>query len=97
MLEDELTSPTIHIDGSDPRKMIQHIYLVLLSLSAAVERMGAIVPNARDYASQGKGAIAVAMRQHSERVAALDKVRADLLDITLEIQAQVRAQKLAAY
>lgn len=89
---EELMVPTVHLNGSDPERLIAACLDASRALSEALDKMLAFDVHARDFYVQGEGAFSKARIQNEARFAAVGKVRADLLEIAEKIQEQVDAR-----
>jgi hypothetical protein len=70
--------PTIHLNGSGPKSLLEQNRAAWNALRQAVEALDLAAPNGRDYYPQGNHAIGEAMREHTERVKPLLKAMRDL-------------------
>lgn len=70
--------PTIHLNGSGAKSLIEQNRAAWNALRQAVEALDSAAPNGRDYYPQGDYAIGEAMREHTERVKPLLKAMRDL-------------------
>lgn len=79
-----MTFPFFSLRGAHPRTMLDDICDTLAALRTAAEKLEAISPNARDYATASE--FAAAVREHSARI---DAVRGVIRE--LEVLAEVWA------
>jgi len=70
--------PTIHMNGTSAKSLIDQNRAAWNALRAAVEALDAAAPNGRDYYPQGDYAIGEAMHEHTERVKPLLKAMREL-------------------
>ena len=82
--------PTIHLNGTDIKHLLEEINEASDALRVAVEKLSVAGPNGRDYYPQGPAALAQAQKEHFERVRRLSDVRAELLEIIEYLLDQVR-------
>ena len=80
-----LAIPTVHMNGSSKENLITDLCDAREAIRVALERMGAVCPNGRDYYPQGPQAIQEALRQHANRLHHLKAVHDELGDIALLI------------
>lgn len=80
--------PTVHMNGTSAKTLSGDLESAVESLDAAIDRLAACAPNARDYYPQGNAAFGVAIAEHRQRVDALRMVRADLTAIWEHVENQ---------
>jgi hypothetical protein len=80
-----MRTPTIHLNGTSLRSLLDGYLEAIRSLRAAQEALAATCPNGRDYYPQGEAAIGEAMEEHRIRAAMLAKVAAELEEIAILI------------
>jgi len=77
----ELSTPTIHLNGTSQSDLLRHLELAAMAIEAAERALRETCPNGRDYYPQGEGAIVEATRQFRSRMERLEAVRAELEQI----------------
>jgi len=75
---DTLTKPLLHLNGSFHGSLFEGYLRALEATREAVERVRSTAPNQRDYYPLGEEAWAQAQKEHSLRIAALQKVATEL-------------------
>lgn len=73
--------PTIHLNGTSARELFDQTHEAARAIRAAMEAIGRAAPNGRDYYPQGNFAIGDAVTEHRARLAALQKIAAELQKI----------------
>ncbi len=73
-----MTFPTVHLNGTSARDLLNDVCKQLNALNAALEVMAATGPNARDYYPQGSMAFPLARQEHSDR---MDKIRMVIAEV----------------
>lgn len=81
--------PTLHLNGSSAETLRHQYATAIEALRQAVDATCEAAPNDRDYYVQGPGAGPAARREHEARVAALQRVRAELVTIADGIRKQL--------
>ncbi len=74
----DLHFPTVHMNGTSQQELLEQYLSACKALRDALGTMASIYPNARDYSPQGPDAIHVAMAEHSNRMAKLRSVLAEV-------------------
>jgi hypothetical protein len=69
-----MTLPTIHLNGTHPRDLLEDQMAVTNALRAAIESMQRACPNGRDYYPQSSTAFQAAMDEHRDRILKLTNV-----------------------
>lgn len=76
-----MTLPTIHLNGTSANDLAEGYRLALNAIDDACQALAGSGPNGRDYYPQGAGALEKALDEHSERLAALEKVKQEVLEL----------------
>ena len=85
-----MTFPTIHLNGTPGADLMSQTVDAMLALSDAIKALQAAGPNGRDYYVQpGNNRFAQAQQQHEDRLARLEAVQAELVEISESIHAQM--------
>lgn len=77
--------PTVHLNGTSKSYLQEQYSDARVAVSAALEALYNINPNARDYYVQGDTAFSQARKEHEERIASLKKVLEDLTQIYMHV------------
>lgn len=77
-----MRKPTLHLNGTSRNALAEGYQAALDALNAAVSALEATAPNGRDYYPQGDGALTEASREHLDRITALNKVRAEIYELS---------------
>ena len=80
--------PRIHINGSSAESLLREYQRARLALADALYALRNIDVNGRDYYVINSGAASIAMREHQERVAAIQRVLEDMTAIHENITKQ---------
>jgi hypothetical protein len=80
-----VTKPTINLDGTPPRVLLEQQVVVIEAMRSAISRLQSATPNARDYQTALVGAFTSAMDEHRERVKRLVGVMRELDEIAEHI------------
>jgi hypothetical protein len=83
-----LVTPTININGSDARDLMDALDNAMLALHDASKSLSKCSPHGRDYYLQGPDAIGHAIRQHVSRMQRLADISTELMTISLCIADQ---------
>jgi hypothetical protein len=70
--------PTIHLNGTSQRQLLEDQCNMVHALSTALDTMSEFGPNGRDYYPQGDQAFTRARKEHEERMAAVRKVKFEI-------------------
>lgn len=81
-----LTMPTLHMNGTGPRMLLESYVEAYLAVGAAMEAMSKIEFNGRDYYPQGEGAWKKAREEHDSRFDRLRAVKSELEEIAQHVQ-----------
>ena len=81
--------PTVHLNGSSGKVLLDQYTAAAESVRQAIDKLCDAGPNARDYYVQGSDAAQAAQREHESRLAALKRVRLELVAIVEGIQDQL--------
>ena len=82
--------PLIHLNGTAGADLQDQVTDAMLALSDAIKALQAAGPNGRDYYVQRDvTAFAQAQQQHWDRLAQLEAVQAELVEISESIHAQM--------
>jgi hypothetical protein len=85
-----IVTPTIHLNGTAGADLQDQVTDAMLALHTAMNALQAAGPNGRDYyVQQDVTAFAQAQQQHWDRLAKLEAVQADLVEISESIHAQM--------
>ena len=85
-----MMTPTIHLNGTAGADLQDQVTDAMLALSDAIKALQAAGPNGRDYYVQpGNNRFAQAQQQHWDRLAQLEAVQAELVEISESIHAQM--------
>ena len=81
--------PTIHLNGTSGTDLMSQTVDAMIALSDAIKALQSAGPNGRDYyIQQDVTAFTQAQQQHGDRIAKLEAVQADLVEISESIYAQ---------
>ena len=80
--------PTIHLNGTSKKVLLEQVSTAHNCLRDAMERLVLAAPNGRDYYPQGDGAIIQAMREHEGRMSRLAEVLDELEEMCLGVEDQ---------
>lgn len=83
--------PTIHLNGSSPNRLAEGYKVAAIALDAAIARLRETSPNGRDYLANWE--LLEACTEHADRVALLQRVRADLTELVRHCEAAVEAKR----
>ncbi|MFO0190301.1 MAG: hypothetical protein ACK54F_03525 [Planctomycetia bacterium] len=83
-----LVTPTINMNGTDARDLMDALDNAMLSLHDASKALSKCSPHGRDYHMQGPDAIAIAIRQHISRMQRLADISTELMTISLAVADQ---------
>jgi hypothetical protein len=70
--------PTIHMNGTSKRQLVEQLTDVSVRLDVAYEAMKKAAPNGRDYYPQGPEAMDRALVEFAKRLKAIDAVKEDI-------------------
>jgi hypothetical protein len=70
--------PTIHLNGTNQRDLLEDWLKVSHSLGTSLEVMANNGPNARDYYPQGQSAINTAVDEHADRIKRLTALKLEI-------------------
>lgn len=77
-----MTYPTIHINGTNPKTLLEELCSAYNAVQNALEVVAATAPNPRDYyIHKQPDAFRTADAEHRARLTALQKVAAELADL----------------
>mgnify|MGYP001336589642 CR=1 FL=1 len=80
-MNDQIAIPSVHRNGTSQEELVEALTKASLALFDATAPLAACSPNQRDYYLQPDSVWKMAVEQHSARVAALHKVREELVAI----------------
>jgi hypothetical protein len=80
-----LVTPTININGSDARQLMDALNDAMRSLHDASRALSKCSPHGRDYHMQGPDALRIAIQQHVSRGQRLVDISTELMTIALAI------------
>lgn len=81
LLAVDLAVPTIHLNGTSKKALIEDLEKAVHALRAAVKAVAEASPNARDYYLQGHGAFPRATKEHASRLERVQSVEKELMTI----------------
>lgn len=86
----ELIVPTVHLNGTGRKELVNQLSASVLALDKALEVMAKAAPHGRDYYPQDNGAIMgptylKAAEAHRQRVAKVYEVREELHDLAFSL------------
>jgi hypothetical protein len=82
--------PTIRLNGTSPRSLIEGLDAAYHALDAACRALRATAPNARDYYVQGPHAIKDATQEYMSRIERVRSVQDEIESLISAIQDQTR-------
>lgn len=77
--------PTIHLNGTNPDRLIDDLCTASNALDAAYQALKVTSPNGRDYYLQGADALNEAEREHRSRLSRVDQVKNEIDELALAI------------
>ena len=80
-----MTLPTIHLNGTSKKNLIQALCQASHALDAAYGALKETSPNGRDYYPQGPEAFGQAVTEHCSRLSRLDAIKDEIDTLTLRI------------
>lgn len=80
-----MTKPTIHLNGTMSADLYDGYTAASDAVRAAIQALAKTGPHGRDYYPQGNGVIFHAVDEHSNRMAMLESVRAELDELACGI------------
>jgi hypothetical protein len=86
----DLTAPTVHLNGSDGKKLEGDLDAAARAVQTAINAHSECYPHGRDYYPQGDGAYDSAVAQWKERQLKLTQVMSDLMEIGRNVHRQGR-------
>lgn len=87
-----MIKPTIHMNGTSPQDLLEGYSDAMEKVSDAVCALKNVAPNGRDYYPQGDAALSQAIREHNERVKAVELVLQELTDLALHCDEACQAR-----
>ena len=82
--------PTVHLNGTAGADLQDRVTDAMLALHTAIKALQAAGPNGRDYYVQRDvTAFAQAQQQHEDRLARLESVQVELVEISESIDVQM--------
>jgi hypothetical protein len=88
--ENSMRFPTIHLNGTDFETLNREYLAAFFGVDAALDLLSNVTVHGRDYYVQEGNAASEAMEEHRERLRALEKIKADLVKIILDLDKQHR-------
>ena len=85
-----LVTPSVHLNGTGRQELLDQYQSAIDDLRKAIDAVAKSAPHARDYYVQSSTAIVLAMRQHAERLQALDTVLQQLNTLAEAVYRQGR-------
>jgi hypothetical protein len=82
-----MTVPTVHLNGTSKRELINQLCEASNALNDAYEKLKRAAPNGRDYYPQGPSALTAATDEHMDRLRRVDAVKYEIDQLTLAIDA----------
>jgi hypothetical protein len=76
-----LAVPTIHLNGTSRENLMEDLLGAYHALTEAITALGRACPNGRDYYPQGNDALSAALEDHRSRLARLESVKAELMQV----------------
>lgn len=80
--------PTVHMNGDSKADLLSSSMEAHNAVRKAIEAIAGTFPNGRNFYPQGDGAILQAMREHRDRINALELVRQELEQIVEGVSEQ---------
>ena len=79
--DNQLAVPTVHRNGTSGKELLEQMMDARSAVHDAIKAVQNTCPNGRDYYVQGNNATQEAIRQHTARLVALEKVYRELGEI----------------
>ena len=86
-------SPTIHLNGSSRRHLVETYHAALLTLREAIDSVRRTEPNARDYYVTGPQGFSQAQMEHLERLRKLAAVEAELRELWRSVRTRTGGER----
>lgn len=83
--------PTIHLNGSSPHRLAEGYKATAIAIDGAIARLRETSPNGRDYLANWE--LQEACTEHADRVALVQRVRADLTELVRHCEAAIEAKR----
>ncbi len=80
-----MMKPTIHMNGTSKGRLLDGYTEAALAIRHAMDKLAETAPNGRDYYPQGPDAIGKATNEHSERMAKLRSLLADMSALAVHV------------
>lgn len=80
--------PTIHSNGTSRDELLRQVCDAGQAIRNALDKMCDAAPNGRDYYPQGDGALKEATQEHQSRVARLESVLNEYMELAEKIADQ---------
>jgi hypothetical protein len=80
-----VVTPTINLNGTSPRELLEQQCLAIEALRAAISAVQAAAPNGRDYQTALPGTFHLAQQGHADRLARLEGVMKELEEIAQHV------------
>jgi hypothetical protein len=88
MIEQKLTVPTVHLNGTSKDTLLHQLHCAKRNLKEAIEKLGNTEPHGRDYYMHGREAFHSAQAQHVSRLERLTSVYDELSELEEKISEQ---------
>ena len=85
-----MIKPTIHLNGTSASDLVEQYRAAHEAVEAAIKALGNATPNGRDYYPQGNSAIGIALDAHRVRIAAMEIVSQEMLELAMHCQEFVK-------
>lgn len=72
-------TPTIHLNGSGRQRLLDQARDAADALREAIDALRLMSPNGRDFYPQGDGAIRAAIAAHTQRIATIEGIHAEVM------------------
>lgn len=97
VLMPDIVAPTVNLNGTGARQLIEGYTETLWKLREARDALAQITPHGRDYQTVASTFMDVASRQHAHRMKMLNRISMEIEQIALAVQDQdqVRAESRA--
>jgi hypothetical protein len=80
--------PTVHLNGTGKKNLLAELEVAYAAMDSAIDALRQVTVHGRDYYVQGEHAYGQARTEMDVRLAALAKVREEMLEMHVQIQAQ---------
>jgi hypothetical protein len=83
-------APTVHFNGTTASDLIAQLREAYAAIGVASKTLQRAAPHGRDYYPQGDHAFAAARDAHLLRIAKLESVREELLELSFAVRNQLK-------